>query len=133
MAAGVIGIFFAAIYLGFIFGLRELNLERESLQATQLINQKMELLRLYSWGRLGTTNFVPSSFQQTYYYPPGQTNAFVTYSGTIAVTGSGLTERYYNTLTKYVVTVTWRSSGKQYQRDMSTFVSQYGMQNAIYY
>ena len=132
MTVMIVGIFFGSLYTGFIFGFQELELERESLLATQLVNQKIELFRLYSWSRLTATNFVPSTFQQTYYTSAGQTNSSLTYSGTIAVTNAGVAETYSNTLTKIIVTVTWQSRG-QHQRQMSTLVSQYGMQNAIYY
>jgi len=43
-----------------------------------------------------------------------------------------MTESYSNSLKKVIATATWQSAGQQHQRQMTTLISQYGMQNYIY-
>ena len=128
----VVGIVFGALYGGITFGMSIIGIARDSLQATQILQSKVEVIRLYNWSQVTTNNFIPATFQQTF-LAAGRTNGGLTYYGTVAVTNASVTESYSNSLKKIILTVTWTSNnGKQHQRQMSTLVSQYGMQNYIY-
>ena len=126
----VVGIVFVSLYTGITFSLVTIQVARESLQATQLIQSKIEVMRLYSWSQVASNNFIPATFQQTF-RSAGQTNGGVTYSGTVVVTNAPF-ESYSNSLKKIIVNVTWQSGNAPRQRQMSTLISQYGMQNYIY-
>jgi prepilin-type N-terminal cleavage/methylation domain-containing protein len=130
VALAAVGFLFMALYGGITFGIREVQLSREDLQATQLIQSKTELMRLYSWSRLMATNWVKPSFTNIF-LATGQSNGVI-YTGTIVLTNAGATESYNSNLTKVIVTVTWTNGTSVLQRQMITLVSRYGMQNYIY-
>jgi type II secretory pathway pseudopilin PulG len=130
VGVAIVGIVFVSLYTGVTFTIGTIRIARESLQATQVIQSKMEVMRLYSWSQVTTNNFIPATFQQAF-LNAGQTNG-LTYSGTVVVTNAPVTESYSNSLKQIIVTLTWQSGSQQRQRQMSTLVSQYGMQNYIY-
>ena len=129
---GVVGIVFVTLYTGVTFAFKTIQVASESLQATQVIQSKMEVMRLYSWSQVTTNNFIPTTFQQTF-KNFGQPGGGLTYTGTVVVTSAGLPESYSNSLKKVIVSVTWPSGKSLRQREMTTLISQYGMQNYIYY
>jgi prepilin-type N-terminal cleavage/methylation domain-containing protein len=130
VALAAVGVLFTALYSGITFGLKEVKLSREGLEATQLVQSKTELMRLYSWSRLMATNWVSPTFTNTF-LAAGQSNGVI-YTGTIVLTNAGLAESYNTNLTKIIVTVIWTNGTALQQRQMITLVSKYGMQNYIY-
>jgi hypothetical protein len=54
------------------------------------------------------------------------------YTGTVLVTNAPLTETYANDLRMIQIQVSWPSGKVIRQRQMTTFVSQYGMQKYLY-
>ena len=51
VAACVVGVLFTSLYAGITAGFGALNSARENLRATQVMIDKMETLRLYSWNQ----------------------------------------------------------------------------------
>ncbi len=80
----VVSVVLVTLYAGITYTFATVRVSRESLQATQLLQSKMEVVRLYNWNQVTTNNFIPSSFQEIV-YAPGMTNNGVTYSGTVTV------------------------------------------------
>ncbi|MDB6108735.1 MAG: hypothetical protein JWR69_485 [Pedosphaera sp.] len=52
IATGVGVLVLCTIYAGFTFGFAVVQLNRENLRATQLLQGKMELIRLYTWNQV---------------------------------------------------------------------------------
>lgn len=129
------GIMFSALYAGLAWSYSSLRLTRENLRATQIITEKMETIRLYSWEQLTVqTNFLPTNFIASY-YPPGTTNSTgigTLYTGRLAVTPVSFGCNYDDDLMKITVTLEWTTGGLPRSRSLSTFVSQYGLQNYIW-
>lgn len=124
-----------SLYVGFTFGFREMQLAREEARATQILQEKMELVRLLNWDQVANLpGYVPSTFTESFYAadptnaPPGG----LTYSGTIVITNAPITESYKNDLRQVKVSVSWTSGSSKFTRKMSSYVSQYGMQNYVY-
>ena len=61
---------------------------RENLRATQILQERMEPIRLYNWDQINTANFIPASFTEAFYSTNANNAAnagdFV-YTGTVAV------------------------------------------------
>ena len=149
IAVGLIGIFFVALYAGMTQGFGILANAREDLRANQILLDKMEEMRLYSWDQItsyGTANsFVPTNFTEEF-YPTGTNSAQSTFSagrnngntntfryhGTIVVTNVPFTNAYSTNMRKVMVALSWTNGGKIYRHDMSTYVSEYGLQKHIY-
>ena len=125
-----------SLYGGISLGFTIVGHTREDLRATQILVEKMETIRLYSWDQVNTTNFIPTTFTD-YYYPPGvgQTNGWssgVTYNGTVTVS-PGPTGRSYSTnVMQVTVGLNWTTGGVNRSKQLSTYVSRDGLQNYIY-
>jgi uncharacterized protein (TIGR02598 family) len=165
VAMAIVGVVFVSLYGGISSGFAVVSVARENLRATQVMQDRMEEMRLYTWDQItsfGTsTSYIPSSFTEPY-YPDTSTNLSLSdltetftatatvggttrtttaqsnstsgfsYSGTIAISNSGLTESYSNDLRMVIVTVAWTNGTVRRERTMTSFVSQYGMHNYLW-
>jgi len=136
VATGLVAIAFVTLYVGITFGFAVTRLERENLRATQIMLERMEGIRLFSWDQLLDTSKNPLTFTN-YFYPSGLglRDQGVTYFGTLNVE-TNLTlsppATYSTNMREVTVTVQWMSGSFPRTRSMSTYVSKNGMQNYIY-
>ena len=131
VAAGVVGAMLVSLYGGFSMGFGAIAIARENERATQILVQKLETIRLYTWTQIGTTNFIPTSFTET--LDPDDTNHLgLVFTGTVAIAASPITSSYSNSLKLVTVSLNWSSAHVLHQRQVQTLVSQYGLQNYIY-
>jgi len=103
---------------------------RENLRATQILQQYSEIIRLYTWDQLTNVNFLPHPFTTNWTFYPigGSGNQGVTYTGTLSVDNNAdLVEAYAANTKKVTFTLTWTSGNMPHQRQMTTYVSQYGL------
>ncbi len=147
VAMCIVGVLFVSLYAGITAGFGVMSQTREQMRATQVMIDKMETLRLYSWSQIGTfgtsTSYIPSTFFEAFY--PTTTNftastvttnvsglglGFV-YYGTVSITNAGFTENYSNNVKLVTITLRW-TNGSPRSQTMSTYVAQYGIQNYIY-
>jgi len=149
VATALVGIVFLALYSGIAQGFGILANAREDLRANQILLDKMEEMRLYSWDQInsfGTVNsFVPAKFTEDF-FPTGtnttqstfnadgqkQTNSTFKYYGSILITNVSFINAYATNLRQVTVTLTWTNGAKIYNHSMSTLVSEYGLQKHIY-
>src|ERR1041385_7221224 len=130
VAMAIVGILFIALYAGFLSGFQMIHVARENLRATQIMVEKMETIRLYTWDQINSNGFVPTTFAAAYY--PVGTNSGFTYSGTIIITTAPADTSYSTNMKQVTVSLTWTNNRSIRTRDMTTYVSRYGMQNYIY-
>ncbi|MCI0538374.1 MAG: hypothetical protein L0Z50_24465 [Verrucomicrobiales bacterium] len=131
VAAAICGIMFLTLYAGFSSGFVVLQLSRENLRGTQILQEKLETIRLYNWEQLTNASFIPVNFVDTF-YPGTQSTSGITYTGKVTIAAAPVTESYSNDLRLITVEVEWVSAKVLRRRDMSTLVSRYGLQNYIY-
>src|SRR5690242_1704126 len=61
MGVAVMGIMLVTLYGGFLFAFSEMRLARENVRATQILQEKMEVARLYNWDQVvNTPGYVPT-------------------------------------------------------------------------
>jgi prepilin-type N-terminal cleavage/methylation domain-containing protein len=136
VAMAITGILFVSLYAGFSSGFAIIQLARENLRATQILVEKMETIRLYTWDQLNDTNFIHPTFEAPYYpLGGGNTNSGIIYSGRLTLanpTFSGTTPSYASNLKEVRVEVSWNSNGIQRRREMKTLVAENGLQQYIY-
>src|SRR6266705_5208440 len=70
---GIIGAVVGAMLSGIMTGTFTMRMARENLRATQIMLEKVETIRLYSWDQVNRSGFIPSDFVATY-YPQGAPN-----------------------------------------------------------
>jgi len=147
MAVAITAIMFASIFTTISSGNIIIQSTRENLRATQIIESRMEGLRLIAWGsssnQLFDANCVTPSFTETFYplgISGGGSSQGVTYYGSMNIQQSPtlVPASSYNTqMCLVTVTVNWTNQHynvlNSHTRQMSTFVAQNGLQNYIYY
>ena len=133
VAAGLIGFSGLALFTGFQQSFNLVESDRENLRATQILQEKMEMIRMYSWDQVTNNGFIPSTFTDTF-DPTAATNfSGVTYTGTVIVTNAPISETYSNELRLVNVSLSWTNGlGTPHTREMTTLVAHYGLQNYIY-
>ena len=135
VGVAVTGIMIVSLYGGFAFGFQEVRLAREEERATQILLERMEVVRLFNWDQvINLPGYIPTSFTAPFYAnnptnPPA--NSF-TYSGTVVVTNAPGAETYLADLRMIKIEVTWPSAKITRRKQMTTLVSQYGLQKYVY-
>jgi prepilin-type N-terminal cleavage/methylation domain-containing protein len=130
----VMAVMLVALYGGFVFAFAEVRLARENVRATQVLQEKMEVVRLYNWDQINQPGFIPTSFSEAYYVgnPTNTPVGNFSYSGSVLVTNAPITETYSGDLRMVQIQVSWKSGNVMRKRRMTTFVSQYGLQKYVY-
>ena len=132
IGVAIISIGFASLYLGFSQGFAVIQVARENLRATQILQEKMETIRLFTWAQL--TNSPASTNFTTSFYPLAPAGSQgTTYTGTRIITNAPVSESYAADLRMVIVQLKWMSGTVSRQREMRTFVSQYGLHNYIFW
>ena len=131
VAVSIGGIMFISLYSGFSTGFAVVQLARENLRGAQILQEKMETIRLYTWDQINTSGFIPTNFTDVF-YASTQSASGLTYTGMVTIANAPFTETYSNDVKLITVEVTWASVNVLRRRQMTTFVSRYGLQNYIY-
>lgn len=127
---GVVATSMAALFSGFTTGFFTMQMARENLRATQIMLEKTETLRLYSWDQINTPGFIPATFTNT--YDPNSQNKGVAYSGTLTVANAPISSSYSNNMKQVTVTVNWATGSLNRSRTLTTYVARNGLQSYIY-
>lgn len=151
VSMAIIAVLFVSLYAGIASGFGVVTLARENLRANQIIVEKMETLRLYSWDQVNSNGFIPATFTAPF-FPSVITNLVetanggttttttsfgddkgVVYYGTLTLTNAPVSNAYATNMRMVTVTLTWTNSNIPRTRQLQTFISQNGVQNYVYY
>jgi prepilin-type N-terminal cleavage/methylation domain-containing protein len=134
----IAAIMVSVLFVGFDNGFAILRTTREDLRATQILMQKTEAVRLFTWDQLAKC---PTTFRE-YYNPNGAsgTNSGTLYWGTISALGVATnipdSVPYKGNLRLITITVTWTNAVGSHQvphfREMQTLSARSGMQNYLF-
>jgi hypothetical protein len=129
---GVVGTVVLGLFSGFTSGFFTMQIARENLRATQILLEKTETIRLYSWDQINTPGFIPATFQ-AYYDPqaaPGSQG--LTYNGSMTITNAPVSSSYSNDMKQVTVKLTWKTGKLDRQREFTTYIARNGLQTYIY-
>ncbi len=137
IAVLIVGTMMVSLYAGFSSGFAVVQLARENLRATQILLQRLESVRLYTWSQLQDPAFVPPTFTD-YFDPaaPVEQGRGVKYAGSVNVTApADFPAAYSNDLRLVTVSVYWTNYNGEAAivrgRRMQTLVARHGIQNYI--
>lgn len=145
-AVAIVGVMTMVLYVGISISFGVIQRTRENLRATQILVQRSETVRLYSWDQLRYTG-TPAWFQTNFvdrYDPIGATNTGggAVYYGNIRLTVPPpatvlpTTVSYRTNVALVTVTLRWtNSSGAKlfpHLRTYETLVAKSGMQNYVF-
>ena len=130
-AAAIVGGLVVALYAALGSSVPMLQAIQENEQVTQILSEKMDVVRLYNWPQI--TNraepFVPTAFIVG--VEPWNTNSRPYYTGTISIAQAPITESYRSNLLQVIVRVDWVCNNRPQSQSMMTYVSKYGLQTYI--
>lgn len=133
VGVAVLGIMFVSLYSGFSAGFGVIQLARENLRATQILQEKMETIRLYTWVQVNTAGFIPTSFVEPFYATSSNiVDSSLLYTGTVTIAATDLTETYNTDMRQVTINLNWTSGGNTRSRDLTTYVTRHGLQKYIY-
>lgn len=135
VGVGVMGIMSVSLYAGFAFAFAEIQLAQENVRATQILEERMEVVRLLNWDQVvNLPGYIPTTFTAPFYAgnPTNAPSTAFNYTGKVLVSSAPVTETYANDLRMIQIQVSWPSGKVIRQRQMTTFVSQYGVQKYVY-
>ena len=138
IAALVIGLMGFSLFACFSSGFTIVKSSRENLRATQIMLQRIEAIRLFTWNQvLDTTNYLKPTF--TDYYDPQSpvANEGSVYSGFVTSSiPADLPAAYRTNMRTITITLYWTNyNGTQSvvrSRQVATRVARYGIQNYIW-
>lgn len=129
---GVVGVLFVTLYSGLTSGLSNVRMARENVRATQIMAEKLDALRLYSWDKIVKLDGAPVEFKTSYNSTSSNSSPGFTYAGTVTVTAAPVSDAYKDNMRQVTVALSWTSGSLQRQRSMTTLIAKDGMQNYIY-
>jgi type II secretory pathway pseudopilin PulG len=134
VAISVLGFMIVSLYAGFSSGFAVLRVARENLRATQILAERMEVIRLVKWDDVKQPGFIPRTFTAPFYAndETNTTTGQFAYSGTVTLNDAPIGETYAQDLQMVHINLSWVSGNITRTREMSTFVSKYGLQNYVY-
>jgi type II secretory pathway pseudopilin PulG len=134
VGCAILGVMVVSLFGGISFGFSSITIARQNLRATQIALEKMEIMRMYSWEQVNSNGFVPKTFTAPFFpvNNGSDTNGGLTYFGSIVITNVALSTTYDNDMRTVIVTLNWTNRDVPQTLQMSTYISQYGMQRYIY-
>jgi hypothetical protein len=126
----VTGIMASALMCSFSLGFNIIKISRENARATQVLMEKLEVFRLYSWDQVTNNAFVPGTFTAPFVLDTRNPGFY--YAGTVEVGGITNGTTYSPEMRKVKVAVNWTSDRIPRHREITTYVSRYGIQNYVY-
>jgi type II secretory pathway pseudopilin PulG len=131
---GIIGTSMMALFSGFTSGFFTMQMARENLRATQILLEKTETIRLYSWDQVvNTPGFIPANF--TAPYDPNSTNSSIIYNGSVQVApipSSVLATGYSDEMRMVTISLNWKTGQIDRNRTFTTYIARNGLQNYVY-
>ena len=142
----IMGVVFITLYTGMTTGFESIRRSRENLRATQILMERFETIRLYTWDQVNTPGFIPTNFiayfEPRYHAPStnasliavtnATTGSGIRYTGTVTIARADISEPYSNDLRQITVELAWASNGRPCRRSYTSYVARYGLQNYVY-
>lgn len=132
VAMGLIAITFVSLYAGIASCLFTIRMARENLRASQILVEKMEAIRTYSWDQINSNGFIPATFVVPYYSDGSSNGGGLFYTGSVAITSVPFSVNYSNQMKEIKVTLSWRTQQILRTREINSYFARYGLQRYVF-
>lgn len=132
VSMGLIGTASVALFSGFTTGFFTMQMARENLRATQIMLERTETLRLYSWDQLTTPGFIEADTEEKYDPNAVAGQQGLSYRVNVRIEPVSLGTTYSDDMRQVTVTLNWVTGSIPRTRTYSTYVARRGMQNYIF-
>jgi type II secretory pathway pseudopilin PulG len=129
---GIVGTTIATLFSGFTSGFFTMQMARENLRATQIMLERVETIRLYSWDQVTEPGYVTPAFTAPYDPEAASGQQGLVYTGTIRILPCDVPSSYAGDMRKVVVTLNWKTGRLQRNREFTSYISRFGMQDYVY-
>lgn len=126
----IVGVGAAALLAGLLWITTSTRMARETMRASQIMEEKLDTLRLCSWRQLNSNGYIQTNF--TAPFAPSNSATWITYTGNITIANAPFTEMYSSRMRQVTVSLKWPSGARIRSSQMTTLVAEYGMQTYIY-
>jgi hypothetical protein len=128
------GVCFAALLTGMTTTVSMTEASRHETRASQILTEKLDTIRLYSWAQITTPGYIAPTFIATQFATNGIPGARpgIIYTGRVTIADAPISEAYKTRLKLVTIEVSWVSGHRPVSSQMSSFISEYGMQSYIY-
>jgi type II secretory pathway pseudopilin PulG len=125
-----------ALHSSLVSSVSMVRASRENQLATQVMVERLDTIRLYTWDQINTAGYIANKFTVPMYGSldgmADTKRAGNKFYGTIDITNPGFATSYSNQVRLVTVSLAWTNGTTARRREMSTLVSQYGLQTYIY-
>jgi type II secretory pathway pseudopilin PulG len=127
----LLAVMFTVFYVGITAGFGLIQLARENLRATQILQEKTETLRLLTWEDLQQ---MQRTMTEPFYAPGSDLESSLNYNLRIEIpdTSPVQSAAYASDVKLVTVEASWMSGGVERRRSMSTYLSRYGLHRYRY-
>ena len=136
VGVALLGLVCMALFSGLCNSTFSVQLARENLRATQIMAEKLDTIRLYSWKQLTNETYIKEAFSAPLHAPdpssPQTNSSSAVYNGAIYIETAPISEFYGKDMRLVTVELKWKTGRLQRSRSMSTLVSRYGVYKYIY-
>src|SRR6266498_4079335 len=120
----LIGLLVLAVYGAITSGTGTVRMARENLRATQILLDKMESIRLYTWDQLDI-NFLPTTFIVN--YDTTSASSGILYYGKVTLVPANTGTSYSDDMKLVTVRLDWKTGQIARSRELSTYVCRTGI------
>lgn len=140
VSVSIAGILFTSLFAGLTSGLDQIEAIRQEVRATQILVEKFETIRLYSWDQVNTPDFMPATFEAPY-VPEIQreesttlesTSEGIVFYGKVTLSDPPSSVAFTNDMKLVTIELTWDTGSTIRTNTLSSFISRYGIQNYVY-
>jgi type II secretory pathway pseudopilin PulG len=129
---GIIGTASVALFSGFTTGFFTRQMARENLRATQIMLERTETLRLYSWDQLTLPGFIQADDEEKYDPNAPAGSQGLTYRVHVDIDAVPITTAYSDDMRMVTVSLNWNTGAIPRSRSFTTYIARNGLQNYIY-
>ncbi len=132
VACAILALMSGAILGSINYGLFVMRLARENQRATQILLERTEAVRLYSWDQI-TNGVIPATFTAPY-DPQSKDQPGITYQGRMLIEPvQNFTPSYGINMRQFTIRLYWTNGANiLHARSITTLVSKDGLQNYVY-
>jgi prepilin-type N-terminal cleavage/methylation domain-containing protein len=132
VAMGIIGITFLSLYAGITACLFNARMSREDMRASQILVEKMEAIRTYSWNQVISNGFIPTKFTIPFYTSATNGANSLQYTGTVTIAEVPFSTNYTNQMKSITVRLDWKTRETLRTREFTSYLAHYGMQRYVF-
>jgi len=129
VAAAVMGLIITSLMTTFSQTFTITEMARQNLRATQILTEKMEVIRLLRWDQLGT---IPTNFTAYYDYKSTNNTGGLVYYGKIIFSDPPMSTSYTNDLRLVSVEIQWDTGHGDRTEKISSLVARSGIQRYVF-